>query len=95
MKKKRRPFRLPAPEWSGKVLIALPPHEVGMFRFLLEGYDNVACFTVLERSEALLKVFFSPHQEAQALSALEEIAATVPLTMRPWPAAQATAGAPN
>lgn len=61
-KKKRRPIRLPVPEYSDKVLVSVPPQHVGMFRFLLEGYDNIASFTVLDRAEALLKVFFSPHQ---------------------------------
>ncbi len=84
-KKKRRPIRLPVPEYSDRLLVSLPPQHVGMFRFLLEGYDNRASFTVLDRSEALLKVFFSPHQHAEARSALEEIASTLPLSIREWP----------
>ncbi|MEI3479629.1 MAG: DUF4911 domain-containing protein [Bilophila sp.] len=56
------------PECSDKLLVTLPPQQVGMFRFLLEGYDNIASFTVLDRSEALLKVFFSPHQHGEARS---------------------------
>ena len=55
--------------------------------FVLEGYDNIASFTVLDRAEALLKVFFSPHQHTEARSALEGIAAVLPITVRPWPAA--------
>ena len=86
-KKKRRPIRLPVPEYSDKVLVSVPPQHVGMFRFLLEGYDNIASFTVLDRAEALLKVFFSPHQHTEARSALEAIAAVLPITVRPWPAA--------
>lgn len=84
-KKKRRPIRLPVPEYSDRLLVSLPPQHVGMFRFLLEGYDNRASFTVLDRNEALLKVFFSPHQHAEARSALEDIASTLPLTIREWP----------
>ena len=87
MKKKRRPLRLPVPEYSGKLLVSLPPQHVGLFRFLLEGYDNIASFTVLDRSEALLKVFFSPHQHAEARSALDDISAALPITVRPWPEA--------
>ena len=86
-KKKRRPIRLPVPEYSDKVLVSVPPQHVGMFRFLLEGYDNIASFTVLDRGEALLRVFFSPHQHTEARSALEGIAAVLPITVRPWPAA--------
>lgn len=92
MKKKRRPLRLPAPECSGKLLVSLPPSHVGMFRFLLEGYDNLTSFTVLDRNEALLKIFFSPHQHAEARSALEDIAATLPIAVRPWPEPSRPAG---
>ncbi len=84
-KKKSRPIRLPAPEASDRLLVSLPSQQVGLFRFLLEGYDNRASFTVLDRTQALLKVFFSPHQHAEARSALDEIAQTLPLTVRPWP----------
>lgn len=86
-KKKRRYIRLPVPEYSDKMFISLPPQHVGMFRFLLEGYDHIASFTVLDRAEALLKVFFSPHQDTEARSALEDIAAVLPITVHPWPAA--------
>ena len=92
-KKKRRPIRLPAPENSDKVHVSVPPQHVGMFRFLLEGYDNIASFTVLDRTEALLKVFFSPHQHAEAHTALEGIAEVLPITVRPWPAAACCADA--
>lgn len=86
-KKKRRPLRLPVPEYSDKLLVSVPPQQVGMFRFLLEGYDNIASFTVLDRAEALLKVFFSAHQHAEARSALENIATVLPIAVRPWPVA--------
>ena len=80
-KKKRHPIRLPAPECSDSLQVTVPPQSVGMFRFLLEGYDNLAGFTVLDRTEARLKVFFSPHQHAEARSALRDIAATLPMTV--------------
>ena len=53
-KKKRRPIRLPVPEYSDKVLVSVPPQHVGMFRFLLEGYDNIASFTVLEDRKSVV-----------------------------------------
>ena len=56
-----------------------------MFRFLLETYDNLASFTVLERRPALLKVFFSPHQEQAARQALADISRTVSLDVQDWP----------
>lgn len=56
-----------------------------MFRFLLESYENLAGFTVLDRQQALIKVFFSPHQEQEVHALLEAIAQTVPLSVAPWP----------
>ncbi|MEG2140411.1 MAG: DUF4911 domain-containing protein [Bilophila sp.] len=85
MKKKRRPFALPAPSDSGRLLVSLAPNLVGMFRFLLESYDNLACFTVLDRHEALLIILFSPHQQAEIQDALQGINETVPLEIRPCP----------
>ncbi len=56
-----------------------------MFRFLLEGYDNLAYFTVLNRHEALLKIVFSPHRERAARAALEAVRGSVPLVVEEWP----------
>lgn len=56
-----------------------------MFRFLLEAYDNLAYFTVLDAREALLSVVYSPHQEDAALRALEDIGERLPLRCKPWP----------
>ena len=87
MKKKRRPFALPCPEVSARLLVSLAPSQVGMFRFLLEAYDNLACFSVLNKTTALLKIVYSPHQEQEVLQALDAISRVVPLDVRPWPLA--------
>lgn len=76
---------LPPPRWSGRLLLRLAPSRVGMFRFLLEAYDNLAAFTVLNRHTALLKLSFSPHREQAVRAALEEISVTLPLDVQPWP----------
>jgi hypothetical protein len=52
---------------------------------LLEAYENLAYFTVLERKTAMLKLVFSPHQRENTLRALEEISLSVPLSIREWP----------
>ena len=86
---RRKPRRvglpLPPPRRSARLLVRLDPSRVGMFRFLLEAYENVAYFTVLDRRAALLKIVFSPHREAAARAALAEIAASLPLEALPWP----------
>lgn len=69
----------------GRLLLRLAPENVGMFRFLLEAYDNLAMFTVLERRTALLKIEYIDGNREQVLQALEDIAMTVPLRVEPWP----------
>lgn len=88
--RRRRPLMLPAAERSECVLARTAPDQVHLFRFLLEGYENLALFTVLNRKTGLLKVVFSPHQRAEARAALEALAAVVPLRIAPWPAARQT-----
>lgn len=76
---------LAVPSCSGLLLVRVPPARVGMFRFLLEGYDNLAYFTVLERQTALLKLVFSPHREYFVRAALMQMAETMPLCVEEWP----------
>jgi hypothetical protein len=82
---KKRIQKLPPAASSTRLLVHLAPQEVGLFRFLLESYDNLAGFTVLNRKTALLKVFFSPHQEQAARAALSAIAQIVGLQVSEWP----------
>ena len=84
---------LPAPAFSTRLVVSLAPEDVGMFRFLLEGYDHLAGFTVLDRQAALLKVFCSPHQRLELWRALGEIASALHLEIRPWPRARGQEGA--
>lgn len=85
-RKRRRPGPpLPPPRRSGRLLVRLKPVHVAMFRFLLEAYDNLAYFTVLNRHEALLKIVFSPHRERAVRTALEAVGGSVPLVTEEWP----------
>lgn len=89
-RKKRAPGpALPAPSSSLRFLVRIAPSDVGMFRFLLEGYDNLAYFTVLDAGEALLSLVCSPHQEHEARACLEAVSTAVPLVCKPWPFAPA------
>lgn len=76
---------LPLAHISFKLLVQLKPKDIAMFRFLLEGYDNLANFTVLERSTALLKVSASPHAKEQLKQTLAEINEVIPLNLSSWP----------
>ncbi len=88
-KKKRKKRKLGPPlepaTLSKELLVRLAPSQVGMFRFLLEAYEHIAYFSVINRHEALLKIVFSPHREKAAHKALEEIGHSLPLEILPWP----------
>ena len=76
---------LPPPRRSGRLLLRLTPEHIALFRFLLEAYDNLAYFTVLERRTALLKLAFSPQRERAVRRALAEMARSLPFTAEDWP----------
>ena len=85
-KKVRKPGpALPPPRSSLRFLVRLASQDVAMFRFLLEAYDNLAYFTVLDARETLLSVVCSPHQEYAVRRALEDIGEHLPLRYAPWP----------
>ena len=70
---------------SGRLLLRLTPEHIALFRFLLEAYDTLAYFTVLERRTALLKLVFSPQRERAVRRALAEMARSLPFTAEDWP----------
>lgn len=74
-----------SPDCSEYLLLRLRPSHVAMFRFLLEAYENLAMFTVLDRREALLKVFFAPGSKELVHAALGEISQSLPISISPWP----------
>ncbi|MDD6181359.1 MAG: DUF4911 domain-containing protein [Desulfovibrionaceae bacterium] len=89
---KKRTFRprkpgpaLPPPHFSRSLLIRLAPEQTGMFRFLLEAYDNLAYFTVLEKDTALLRLLFSPHDGQNVRRALDDMARSIPFRVEEWP----------
>lgn len=62
---------------SDFVLARLAPADVAMFRFLLEAYENLAFFTVLERHPALLKISFSQESRGEVERVLNRIRADI------------------
>ncbi len=101
MRKRKIRYRppLPAPIESGRIYLRIAQQDVGMFRFHLEGEDNLGYMSVLNRWEALLKVTYSPHQTRamrDCLSAMQEIlrfeiiAETLPQKKTPSPAEKAS-----
>ena len=76
---------LPPAQESARLLVRIRPCHAGMFRFLLEGYEHLAYFTVLNKYEGLLKIVYSPHRERAVRQALAEIGDSLPLEVLPWP----------
>ncbi|MDD4731046.1 MAG: DUF4911 domain-containing protein [Desulfovibrio sp.] len=79
---RRRPRRgrvFPAPAHSARLYVQIPRSEIGLFRFLLEAWDNLALFTVVDRLRGVLLLRFSPHQEREVRVFLEAAAQEMPL----------------
>lgn len=57
--------RRPAPPClASRVLYAeVPRNEIALYRFLLEGYDNLAVMSVVDRYRAVIKLRFTPDAE--------------------------------
>lgn len=83
---------LPPPRASARLILRMAPEHLALFRFLLEGYDNLAYFTVLERRPILLKLVFSPHRHTAVRRALAEIASILPFSLHEDPFAACTQG---
>lgn len=62
---RRRPRKRicpPPPTRSQRIYVRIDPAKIGLFRFLLEGYDNLGIFTVANKFTGVLQLRFSPHQ---------------------------------
>jgi len=63
---RRRPrdLGLLPPQRSSRVLYAeIPRSEIALYRFLLEGYDNLAIMSVVDRYRAVIKLRFADDAE--------------------------------
>ncbi len=70
---------------SALLIVRLATKDVAMFRFLLEAYENLACFTVLEKRPALLKLMFAAESRDTVIASLNEISRTIRLEWSEWP----------
>lgn len=56
---KRRPYLPALPETASRILYAeIPRQEIALYRFLLEGYDNLAIMSVVDRYRAVIRLRF-------------------------------------
>lgn len=72
------PKQLEAATKSSILYLKVAAKDMAMFRFLLEAYDGLAMFTVIEPKTTLVKVLYSPHEEARLHLTLESIQELIP-----------------
>ena len=93
--RRRKPVSLPAASASEMLLIRIAPSDTGLFRYLLEGGDNLAMLTVLDPKKALFKLLYSPHQREELRAFLESMRQTVPFDVQEWPFASCRKESPS
>ena len=71
-KRKQRPAG-PPPQWSDRIYIRLDRKDVGLFKFLLEGHDNLAYMTFVDRFASVVQLIHSPESREEVLSFLESV----------------------
>ncbi len=81
--KYRFPPPLPAPRFSACLYVRLAPHDVAMFRFLLEAEDNLAYMSTVDRWACVARLTCSPHQLDALRRYLASMRETVPFEILP------------
>lgn len=73
-RKPRKRLLPPPPERSARLYVRVDPAKIGLFRFLLEGHDNLGLFTVINKFDGVLLLRFSPHQRQEIRQFLKQTA---------------------
>lgn len=67
----------PAPAWSERTYVQIDPPKIGLFRFLLEGHDNLGIFTVTDKFKGILLLRYSPHQKREMQQFIKQVATEI------------------
>ncbi len=78
MKRHGRPRPYLAPGRSKRLYVGLPGRDVGLLRFLLEGYGHLAGMTVVDRYAAVVRLSFAPDRRAEVEAFLAAAAVEIP-----------------
>jgi hypothetical protein len=65
--------------------VRIDPSDIGLFRFLLEGYDNLGVFTVVNKFKGILMLRYSPHLRREVRVFLKAAAGEMRLDVLPAP----------
>jgi hypothetical protein len=53
------------PRFSLRVHLRLAPRDIALCKFILEGHDNLAYLSIVDRYEAVARLSFSPDQQEE------------------------------
>ncbi len=67
--------------WSDHLYIRIPRHEIVFFKFILEGYDNLATMTVMDKYEAVLQLAFHSGQRQEVLDLIEGLSSEMAISL--------------
>ncbi len=67
-----------ASQYSQRLYITLAPKDVARFKFLLEGYDNLAVMSILDKYASVAQLRFAPGQYEAVTTFLANIAPELP-----------------
>lgn len=83
---RRRPRKRicpPAPAQSARTYVRMAPADIALFRFLLEGHDNLGVFTVVNKFKGILLLRYSPHLRREMKQFLKQAATEMDLEVLP------------
>ena len=76
--RRRRP--IPPPRtWSELAYIEIPREEIWYVKFILEAYENLAYFSVIDRHRAVLQLVFSRDGEQELHDLMQGLGLEIPL----------------
>ncbi|WP_316898693.1 DUF4911 domain-containing protein [Pseudodesulfovibrio indicus] len=84
-RKPRKRICPPAPDWSARTYVRIQPSDIGLFRFLLEGHDNLGVFTVVNNRQGILLLRYSPHLKREMGAFIKQAATEMELEILPAP----------
>ena len=85
---RRRPRKRlcpPPPGCSRRIYVQVKPSDIGLFRFLLEAWDNLGVFTVADKFRGVLQLRYSPHQEREMRQFLDAASHEMTVQEIPFP----------
>lgn len=83
--KPRKRICPPPPIQSAWTYVQVEPSKIGLFRFLLEGYDNLGIFTVANKYKGILQLRYSPHLKREIHSFLKAAGTELEIKILPTP----------